>query len=90
MSLTLNAPNPFGATTALDMILARESSISIDVFDVSGRRVRHIASMPALQGRSRIVFDGRDQSGSPLASGAYFFRVTSNGGQVTRKIMILR
>lgn len=85
-----NVPNPFQTATSFDLVLDVESSVVVDVFDVSGRRVRHFESIRAPAGPSTLAFDGLDQAGIPLASGAYFFRVTAGDRQLTRKIMVLR
>ena len=89
-ALTPNVPNPFSSTTRFDLILDRESRAAVDVFDVAGRRVRHIDIGRAPAGRTTISFDGRDNRGYPLPSGAYFCRVTSNHARLTQKVLLVR
>ncbi len=66
-----NAPNPFRHTTTLLMNLPARARITVDVFDVLGRRV---LSLPA-----RALPAGTDRAlrldGSTLAPGLYLYRV---------------
>lgn len=91
-SLTVNQnhPNPFTATTEWNIGLPAASKVDIDVFDVTGRRVRAQALASRQPGWAQVAFDGRDDRGNPLASGVYFYRITAAGQTVTRKMVITR
>jgi hypothetical protein len=64
--------------------------VDVEVFDVTGRRVREqrLAALPA--GWREIVFDARDAGGRQLPSGVYFYRVSAAAETVTRKMVIAR
>ncbi len=79
-------PNPFAGTASMDVELATPSAVRIDVFDVTGRRVREMK----LAGSQRVQFDGRDNAGRLLASGIYFCRVQADRETITRKMVIAR
>lgn len=85
-----NAPNPFAGTTTLMVGLPRTSDVSLEVFDVAGRRVarRALGAMDA--GWKPVTLEARDERGRPLPSGVYFCRVTGAGETVTRKMVIAR
>jgi flagellar hook assembly protein FlgD len=85
-----NRPNPFTGTTELRIGLLSESNVSIEVYDVAGRRVRVQSLGTQSAGWNAIPFDGRDDAGRPLASGVYFYRVTANGTTVTHKMVITK
>jgi hypothetical protein len=91
-SLTLqsNMPNPFNGETTLRVGLPAKSDVTIEVYDVAGRRVA-VRSHPAMgAGWREVAFDGRDDAGRQLASGVYFSRVTAAGETRTQKIVIQR
>ena len=90
LTVLQNHPNPFNATTTLDIMIATASPLQIDVFDVAGRRVRGIMVEGAEAGWRSVPFDGRDDRGRALASGVYFYRVRASGTTVTRKMIIAR
>jgi hypothetical protein len=89
-ALTPNIPNPFSSSTRFDLILDHDARAAVDIFDVTGRKVRHIDFGHVPAGRTTILFDGRDSRGYPLPSGEYFYRVRAKGAQLTRKMLILR
>lgn len=85
-----NYPNPFTSGTSFDVTLRHESAVSIEVFDVAGRRVRLMDEGRIPAGAARLAFDGRDDHAHTLPSGVYFYRVHAAGETVTRKMVIAR
>lgn len=81
--LVAGAPNPFRDAIALSVIApgAPADGFTIAIHDVAGRRVRTLA-VPAGEasgGARRIVWDGRNDAGQPVASGVYFARLAAAG-----------
>jgi hypothetical protein len=90
LTVLQNQPNPFAGKTELRVGLPAVSDLSIEVFDVAGRRVHSQSLAHEAAGWQTIPFDGRDDAGHSLASGVYFYRVTANGTTVTNKMVIAR
>ncbi|MFC1800072.1 UvrD-helicase domain-containing protein [Candidatus Eisenbacteria bacterium] len=83
-------PNPFFSTVRLSLSVAdRQLPVSVDVYDITGRLIRRIAALDAA-GEFRAEWDGRDSMGNRVASGTYFFAVTSRSGIQTRKVVLVR
>ncbi|MEZ5064919.1 MAG: S8 family serine peptidase [bacterium] len=89
-SLLPSVPNPFREETTVRFSLARRGPVSLDVFDVQGRRVRSLVSGPVDAGRHQAVWDGRDSGGQRVASGVYFVRLDVAGGAKQRKVLRIR
>ena len=83
-------PNPFRTGTQLSFSLERLGTVRISVVDVTGRTVRTLLDGLAPAGASRISWDGRDQGGSAVAAGVYFFRLETEEGTHTVKTTRLR
>lgn len=84
-------PNPFNPSTTIGFQLYRASSVDLIVYDVAGRTVRHLlAGQGTPAGTHSVVFDGRDDSGRPLSSGVYFYRIVAAGRESTRKMVLLK
>jgi hypothetical protein len=84
-------PNPTRASAALSFTLPRPAHTEITVIDAAGRRVRRVWSGELPAGAHRIDWDGRDETGTPVASGKYWGRVDARGlGQAVRPILLLR
>jgi subtilisin family serine protease len=79
------SPNP--ANPRVEIRLEGSRSVTrVEVFDVTGRRVRSLALSPARAGVARAEWDGRDESGRPVASGIYLLRA----GDAAAKLAVLR
>jgi len=89
-TLDQNFPNPFNASTTLSFTSANYVEARLDVFNVLGQRVYHedLGSIPS--GRHRVTWNARDQNGSELASGVYFYRITLGKSTQTRKMVLLK
>jgi hypothetical protein len=85
------SPNPFRTQTAVRYDVPEGSGdLRIDIFDVSGRLVRRLASGPALSGGHTLNWDGTDDASVAVGAGVYFVRYTLSGHSGTRKVTLLR
>jgi hypothetical protein len=83
-------PNPFSGVTTLAVALDTPSDVSVDLFDVAGRHVRHVAFVGMPAGERRFSVDNRDDAGRALASGVYFCRVRAHGTVQTQRLVLVR
>jgi len=90
MFLEQNAPNPFNPLTHIRFTLSRASTITVGIFDVSGRRVRQLFSGTAAFGAHELAWDGRADDGAAMPSGVYFYRLSGDTETHERKMMLLR
>jgi len=88
--LEQNFPNPFNPTTTLAFSLKDTREVNLTVFDVAGRRVRELVNEKRSQGAYRVVWDGRSDSGSTVASGVYFYKLVAGSFTETKKMTILK
>ena len=90
-ALGQNRPNPFpGGVTLIEYVIPQQMRVTLQVYDVSGRLVRTLVSGSVSAGRNRVTWDGRDNFGSPVASGVYFYRLGNGTESLTRKGILLR
>jgi hypothetical protein len=82
-----NFPNPFSANTTIQFELQSAQTVSLTVFDISGRAVTTLLRNENLgSGQHSVDFDG-----SKLASGIYLFRIQiSNGESTTGRMSLIR
>ena len=93
--LLSNYPNPFNPETWIPYRLAEDANVTLTIYDSSGQVVRtldvghQIAS--AYESRSKAVYwDGRNEFGEPVASGIYFYTLTTGDYSATRRMVILK
>jgi hypothetical protein len=72
---TLRAwPNPFTHACTIEMKDPVSGAIPLEIFDVTGRRVKRVFGEPAEDGVFRWQWNGDEDSGKRAAAGVYFVR----------------
>ena len=84
------APNPFNPWTSIRFVLARPARVRLLIFDVSGAQVRNLADRMLPAGEHHITWDGKNDHGRELASGAYFYRLEADREVLAKKLILLR
>ncbi len=80
-----NYPNPFNPGTIIEFTLPQSTHIKLTVYDTKGELIKILANDRYNRGKHSIQFDSRD-----LSSGVYFYRLTYNGKNITKKMLLLR
>lgn len=88
--LSQNQPNPFARSTGISLFLKNEGTASLRIYDVAGREIRtlHDGSLPA--GRHVFDWDGSTLSGAKASAGAYYYRLETSEGTITRRMVYIR
>lgn len=91
-SLTLwpTYPNPFRQQTTVEYTLPKAGPVTVEVYDLLGRRVRVLVDERQKAGLHQVRWNGRGGSGSPAASGVYLLRVKAAGTARSRKVTLVR
>jgi hypothetical protein len=82
-------PQPAKGAATIVLESDATATVTIDVFDVAGRRVRTLQGMTA-PGTTEIPFDGLDNLAQPLGSGVYFLRARGGGRTTTARFVLVR
>ena len=93
--LLQNYPNPFNPETWIPYQLSEDSDISISIYGTTGELVRTLSlgfqSAGFYNSRSRAAYwDGRNELGERVASGIYFYQLTTPDFQQTRRLVIVK
>jgi len=83
--LNQNYPNPFNPTTKISFQLSESGITSLKVFDALGREVAQLVNSSLLQGSYAFEFDA-----TGLASGVYFYKLTTTSGTDIKKMVLLK
>ncbi len=81
------AVNP---TTEIRYALAQEAEAELAVFDALAQKVKTRVQGPMRPGHSAVVWDGSNQTRQPVGSGIYFYRLSWDPYQETKKMILLR
>ncbi len=93
--LLQNYPNPFNPETWIPYQLSEDSSVSVSIYDTTGKLIRSLSlgfqSAGFYNSRGRAAYwDGRNALGERVASGIYFYQLATPSFQQTRRLVIVK
>ncbi len=93
-SLAQNYPNPFNANTQITFALPKSGNTILEIYNVLGQKVSTLFNEYMSAGTKTVNWDGRDDQGTGVPSGIYFYRLTSKNGPdqfiQTKKMMVIK
>jgi len=90
VNLSQNYPNPFNPTTTISYDTPVRSTLSLEVFDTAGRKIRTLAHGIHPAGRYSLQWDGKDDSGRTVGSGIYFYQLRAGEVWLTKKMALIK
>jgi hypothetical protein len=84
-----NYPNPFNGATIIGFDLPHGDNVTLEIINVLGKVVyRRNESLSA--GSHQFSWDGSASDGNDVASGVYYYRLSSGSFAATKKMMLLK
>jgi hypothetical protein len=88
--LSPNYPNPFNPSTVIRYQIPVREHVQLRVYDVSGALVRTLVNEATPAGAYALSWDGRDDRGTPVSSGVYFYRLVAGEFNDVRKMTLVK
>lgn len=88
--LSQNYPNPFNPTTTIRFQLPSEGKVLLQIFNTNGQLIRTLVDAQVRVGFHQAVWDGKNDSGIPVVTGVYYYRIIANGTVMTKKMALLK
>ncbi len=85
-----NYPNPFNPTTNINYSLKENSKVSLNIYNIKGQKVKQLVSDQLSTGQHSVIWNGKDDSGKPVSSGIYFYKLKTGTYEKTKKMILLR
>jgi len=85
-----NYPNPFNPLTTISFTLPERQQVTLAVYAIDGSLVRTLVDDVMDGGPHLVQFDGRDNRGAKIASGAYLYRMKTADKTTVRRMMLVR
>jgi hypothetical protein len=79
-----NYPNPFNPTTTIVYKIAKQSSVLMRIYDITGREVQTVVNEVQSAGTYKA-----DVRALNMASGVYFYTLEADGIKIGTKKMVL-
>lgn len=89
-TLLQNYPNPFNPTTTIEYQLSRAQEVELTVFNINGQHIRTVTRSYHQAGTYQTTWDGRDDNGQPVASGAYLYQLKGGQTVLSKKMVFIK
>ncbi|MDA1027723.1 MAG: T9SS type A sorting domain-containing protein [Bacteroidetes bacterium] len=89
IQLHQNHPNPFSSQTNISFDLADPTFASLSVSNLQGQVVKTLSNAYLESGNYRFSWDGTDQNGRPVSSGAYFYQLETTRSRITKTLIVV-
>lgn len=88
--LQQNYPNPFNPETTIEFTMASAGRVTLEIFDVLGRKVRTLVSDFLPSGSYSQRWNGRNDVGDLVESGVYVYRLQAGNFSRIRKMQLIQ
>ncbi len=88
--LQQNYPNPFNPETVIKYSVSTESHVTLEIFNISGQKVRTLVNESVPVGSYRMRWDGRDDASGKVSSGMYLYRLQTDSFVETKRMLLLK
>lgn len=83
--LAQNYPNPFNPETTISFEIRNRTHVTLEVYNTLGQKVATLVNGVMDPGEHNIEFDGKE-----LSSGIYFYKLSANNFNQTRKMVLMK
>ena len=81
-------PNPFNPETTINFNVKENDMASLVIFNLKGQVVKSYADF--LPGQHSIVWKAKDKNSNDVASGVYFYKLTSDSYKKTKRMILMK
>jgi hypothetical protein len=89
-ALNQNYPNPFNPTTRITFSIPEQADVTLEIFDITGRKVATLLNEALTTGTYHVTWDGRNHSGLSVSSGIYLYTIRANNFMETKRMVFVK
>ncbi|MFC2150689.1 aryl-sulfate sulfotransferase [Calditrichota bacterium] len=83
-------PNPFNSTTTINFTLPTNLNTSLEIFDITGKRVKTLYQGNLNAGFHRLSWGGDTELGSLVPTGTYIYKLQTQAGTKAGQIQLVK
>lgn len=88
--ILINYPNPFNPETTIEYEILKGGKVELTVYNIKGQKVNTLINKYKPKGNHQVVWNGKDNRGKSVASGVYFYRLTTGKSTLTNKMILMK
>ncbi len=85
-----NYPNPFNPTTTISFDLPIEQNVKLEIYNNKGQKIKQLIDEKISAGKHSVIWNGTDFNNKTVASGIYFYRLTTSKININRKMLLIK
>jgi hypothetical protein len=85
-----NYPNPFNPVTNIGYDIPELSRVSIDIYNIAGNKVKTLVSKEHQPGRYKVQWNATNESGAPVATGMYIYKIRAKDFVSVKKLLLMK
>ena len=89
-ALLQNYPNPFNASTVIRYNLPSASDVTVDIYDILGRKVETLVQGEQPAGYHQVVWDAKDKNGKTVSTGIYFYELHIDDYRESKAMIMIK
>ncbi|MGB2981778.1 MAG: FlgD immunoglobulin-like domain containing protein [Candidatus Zixiibacteriota bacterium] len=93
-ALFQNYPNPFNSVTSIQYTVSSRQNhpvhTTLKIYNTLGKEVRELVNTNRSTGSYSISWDGKNNAGKEVASGIYFYQLTTVNHKQTKRMIMLK
>ena len=91
LELYQNYPNPVRSSTTISFSTTDLHGLAqINIYNIKGQKVKQLKIENLKLKINEVVWNGKDDSGKPIANGIYFYKLSIDKKEIIKKMIILR
>jgi hypothetical protein len=84
-----NYPNPFNPETTIKFEIPKDEFITLEIYNIAGTKIRTLVNSSYKAGEHSATWDGRNDNGDKVSSGAYLYKFRAGAFIKNGKMMLL-
>ena len=85
-----NYPNPFNPLTTISYEISQQLNVKIQVYDIFGRNIKTLVNKNHQIGNYNTIWDGTDNIGNSVSSGVYFYKLSGDTKNISKKMILIK
>ena len=85
-----NYPNPFNPETIIEYLVPKNGQVNLVIYNMLGQKVRTLVNEVKTAGTYQVFWNGRNEDGTALSSGVYFYQLQGENALITKKMTLIK
>ncbi|MBC8415928.1 MAG: T9SS type A sorting domain-containing protein, partial [Candidatus Cloacimonetes bacterium] len=75
----------------IEFSIQNDSKVELSIFNIKGQKIKTLAQNDFTKGSHSIIWNGDDESGNPVSSGVYLYKLSVNGKtEAVKKCLLMK